>query len=73
MDGGRLGWPCDPFSPEALGGVLLEVEGLADGDVDQRRAKANRACRDRYGESVIGPQLLRVIDERRFSSAVGAT
>ncbi|HMI88722.1 MAG TPA: hypothetical protein VK550_31805, partial [Polyangiaceae bacterium] len=72
MDGGRLGWPCDPFSPEALGDVLFEVSGLADADVGQRRGKADRACRDRYSESVIGPQLLRALGERRFSSAARA-
>ena len=72
MDGGRLGWPCDPFSPEALADVFLEIAGLPDADVDQRRTKADRACRDRYSESVIGPQVLRAIDARRYSSAVGA-
>jgi glycosyltransferase involved in cell wall biosynthesis len=72
MDGGRLGWPCDPFSPEGLANTLLEVYGLADSYVDQRRGKADRACRDRYSESVIGPQLLRAIREPRLASAVGA-
>ncbi|HMI83398.1 MAG TPA: glycosyltransferase family 4 protein [Polyangiaceae bacterium] len=72
MDGGRLGWPCDPFSPEAFVDVLLEIDGLTDVDVDQRRAKADHACRDRYGEAVIGARLLRAIDPRRYSSAVGA-
>ena len=72
LDGGRLGWPCDPFSPEAFADVLAEVSALTDADVDQRRVKTDRACRDRYSESVIGPQLLRVIDERLYSSAVGA-
>jgi glycosyltransferase involved in cell wall biosynthesis len=72
MDGGRLGWPCDPFSPEALVEALLEVDVLSDAEVDQRRAKADRACRDRYGEAVIGAQLLSVVDPRRRSAAVGA-
>jgi glycosyltransferase involved in cell wall biosynthesis len=72
MDGGRLGWPCDPFSPEALSEVLLAVSGLTDADVDRRRNTADRACRDRYSESVIGPQLLQIIDQPRFSKAAGA-
>jgi glycosyltransferase involved in cell wall biosynthesis len=69
MDGGRLGWPCDPFSPEAFAAALFEINGLDDADVDRRRAKADLACRDRYSEAVIGPQLLRIAGERRFSSA----
>jgi glycosyltransferase involved in cell wall biosynthesis len=72
MDGGRLGWSCDPFSPEAFADRLLEVRGLADADVDRRRGMTDRACRDRYSEAVLGPQLLRIIDERRFSSAAHA-
>jgi glycosyltransferase involved in cell wall biosynthesis len=72
VDGGRLGWPCDPFSPEALVEALLEIDALSDIEVDQRRAKADRACRDRYGEAVIGAQLLSVVDPRRRPTAVGA-
>jgi glycosyltransferase involved in cell wall biosynthesis len=69
MDGGGLGWPCDPFSPEALADALFEISGLSDADVDRRRGKADRACRDRYSEDVIGPQLLRIVGERPFSNA----
>jgi glycosyltransferase involved in cell wall biosynthesis len=72
MDGGRLGWPCDPFSPEALADILCEIGGLSDSEVDELRTTADRACRDRYSEATIGPQVLRVVDERRFASAAGA-
>lgn len=70
MDGGRLGWPCDPFSAEVFADALFAINAMPDADVDQRREKADRACRDRYSEAVIGPQLLRVVEERRLSSAV---
>lgn len=61
LDGGRYGWCVDAFSPEALAQALEEVWALSDAEVDRRRVEADRACRDRYSEAVIGPQLRRVI------------
>ncbi len=63
LEGGRLGWCVDPFSPQALSQALEEVVHLTDAEVDHRRAEADRACRARFSESVIGPQLRRVILE----------
>ncbi len=63
LEGGRLGWCVDPFSPQALTQALEEVVHLTDSEVDRRRAEADRACRARFSESVIGPQLRRVILE----------
>lgn len=63
LEGGRLGWSVDPFSPQALTQALEEVVHLTDTEVDRRRAEADRACRARFSESVIGPQLRRVILE----------
>jgi hypothetical protein len=61
MDGGRFGWPCDPFSPESLAETFERVWSLSDGEVDARRTDADKACRDRYAESVIGPKLERLL------------
>lgn len=61
LEGGKLGWCVDPFSPEALAQALEEVAGLSDSEADRRRIAADQACRARFSESVIGPQLRRVI------------
>lgn len=61
LEGGRLGWCIDPFAPQALAQALEEVWSLPDAEVDRRREEADRACRARFSESVIGPQLRRVI------------
>ncbi|HEU4950722.1 MAG TPA: glycosyltransferase family 4 protein [Holophagaceae bacterium] len=61
LDGGRLGWCVDPFAPEAVAEALEEVWALPDVEVQRRREEADRACRGRFSESVIGPQLRRVI------------
>lgn len=63
LDDGRLGWCVDAFSPEALAQAFEEVWALPDAEVDRRRVEADRACRARYSEAVIGPQLRRVILE----------
>jgi glycosyltransferase involved in cell wall biosynthesis len=61
LDGGRLGWVCDPFSPEALAENFARIQKLSDAEVDARRTLTDLACRNRYGESTIGPQLTRAI------------
>jgi glycosyltransferase involved in cell wall biosynthesis len=63
LDGGRLGWTVDAFSPEALAEALARIWGLDDAEVDRRRAEADRACRARFGIEAIGPQLMAVLSE----------
>jgi glycosyltransferase involved in cell wall biosynthesis len=70
LDGGRLGWPCDPFSPEALAETFQRIWALSDAEVDARRARADGACRSRYSETVIGPQLLRAVVDSSQAAAV---
>jgi glycosyltransferase involved in cell wall biosynthesis len=61
LDGGRLGWCVDAFSPDALAQALSQVVYMSDAEVDRRRAAADHSCRARYALEVIGPQLRRVI------------
>jgi glycosyltransferase involved in cell wall biosynthesis len=61
LDGGKLGWVCDPFEPEALEEAFLRIWALSDAEVDARRAEADRACRSRYSEETIGPKLYRAL------------
>jgi glycosyltransferase involved in cell wall biosynthesis len=63
LDGGRLGWTVDAFSPEALAQALSEVWSLGDAEVDRRREAADRACRTRYGLEAVGPQLMALLSE----------
>jgi glycosyltransferase involved in cell wall biosynthesis len=63
LDGGRLGWTVNAFSPEALAQALGEVWSLDDVDVDRRREAADRACRARYGLEAVGPQLMALLKE----------
>ena len=63
LDGGRFGWVCDAFSPEALAEALAQIWSLDDTRVDRRRGEADRACRARYASEVVGPQLLRLLRE----------
>jgi len=63
LDGGRLGWTVDAFSPEALAQALEEVWGLDDAEVDRRRERVDRACRSRFGLEAVGPQLLALLAE----------
>ena len=48
LDGGRLGWCVDAFSPEALAQALSQVASLSDAEADRRRAQADQACRDAF-------------------------
>lgn len=61
LDGGRLGWAIDAFSPEALGQALEEIWSLDDAEVDRRREAADRACRSRFSLSAVGPQLMELV------------
>ena len=58
LDGGRLGWTLDAFSPEALCDALEQVWSLEDAEVDHRRAEADRACRTRFSLEAVGPLLM---------------
>lgn len=61
LDGGRLGFSCDPFSPEAVAEAFRRVWRLTDAEVDARRVAADDACRGRFSADVIGPQILRAL------------
>jgi len=63
LDGGRLGWVVDAFSPEALAAALEQIWSLDDAEVDRRREAADRACRARYGVEAVGPQLMALLSE----------
>jgi glycosyltransferase involved in cell wall biosynthesis len=61
LDGGELGYVCDPFAPGSLADALARVETLSDAEVDSLRARADDACRSRYAAAIIGPQLARAV------------
>jgi glycosyltransferase involved in cell wall biosynthesis len=63
LDGGRLGWVCDAFSPDALAEALAEIWALDDASVDRRRIAADEACRARYAPDVVAPALLRLLEQ----------
>jgi len=62
LDGGRLGWVCDPFDPLALADVFASILALSDAEVDTRREQADLACRSRFSEETLRPQLLSVLE-----------
>ena len=62
LDGGRLGWAVDAFSPEALAQALEAIWALDDAEVDRRRAVADQACRSRFGKAAIAPQLKALLE-----------
>lgn len=64
LDGGRLGWSIDAFSPEALCEALEHVWSLGDVEVDRRRVAADQACRLRFSLDTIGPQLMGFLQAR---------
>jgi glycosyltransferase involved in cell wall biosynthesis len=61
LDGGRLGWTIDAFSPEALCEALEQVWALDDSEADKRRREADAACRDRFSLPAIGPRLMQLV------------
>lgn len=61
LDGGRVGWCVDAFSADALADALSTIAGLPDSQVDERRREADRACRARYAQEVVGPMLRRAV------------
>jgi glycosyltransferase involved in cell wall biosynthesis len=72
LDGGRLGWTCDPFAPESLAESFERIVASTDAELDARRSKLEESCRNRFSEAVIGPQLERIVlgtHARSFASA----
>lgn len=65
LDGGQLGWCVDAFEPQALAQALSEAAGLSDTEADRRRVAADRACRARFSEEVVGPLLRRTLTQGR--------
>ena len=63
LDGGKLGWTVDAFSPQALAQALEEVWSLDDAEVGRRRELTDRACRSRYSIGAVGPQLMALLSE----------
>jgi glycosyltransferase involved in cell wall biosynthesis len=61
LDGGKLGWVCDPFAEESVLDALERVFALSDSEANERRAAADAACRQRYSQSAAGPQLERAV------------
>jgi glycosyltransferase involved in cell wall biosynthesis len=58
MDGGRLGFACDPFSPGSVAQAFQQIVDLTDHEVDERRALAEESCRSRFSMETVGPQML---------------
>ena len=63
LDGGRLGWVVDAFSPTALAEALASVWSLDDAEVDRRLEEVDRACRSRFGLQAVGPQLMALLEK----------
>lgn len=61
LEGGRIGWCVDAFSPPALCSALEEIWALSDAEVMKRRSEADRICRDRFGRGTIGARLLELL------------
>ena len=72
LDGGRLGWTCDPFAPESLAETFERVAACSDAEIDARRNKTDESCRSRFSEAAIGPQLERIVLGQRARSLVNA-
>ena len=64
MEEGRLGWPCDAFSPEAVSRAFEAICDCTDAELDERRHQADQSCRARFAASVLGPRLLALLRER---------
>jgi glycosyltransferase involved in cell wall biosynthesis len=59
LDGGRLGWVCDPFLPESISEAFQRIWSSSDAEVEARRSAADDACRARFSEAAISPQLVK--------------
>ena len=72
LDGGRLGWTCDPFEPESLAQAFERIAACSDAEINARREKADEACRSRFSEATLGPQLERIALGTRARSLASA-
>ena len=61
LDGGALGYVCNPFAPEALSEHLSRIAAESDAVHDAMRQRAAAACVSRYSASTLGPMLLRLL------------
>jgi glycosyltransferase involved in cell wall biosynthesis len=61
LDGGALGYVCDPFAPQALAEQLQRIAAETDANIDALRVRAAAAHVSRYSASTVGAMLLRVI------------
>jgi len=61
LDGGELGYVCNPFAPEALCEHLERIAAESDAHHDTMRQRAAAACVSRYSASTLGPMLLRLL------------
>ncbi|WP_306591935.1 glycosyltransferase family 4 protein [Geothrix sp. 21YS21S-4] len=62
LDNNRYGWNVDPFNPESLAETFETIWKLPDATVDRKRSEADKACRDRYSEEVVGPRFLSALN-----------
>jgi glycosyltransferase involved in cell wall biosynthesis len=63
LDGGALGYVCNPFAPEALSEHLQRIAADSDARHDSMRQRAAAACVSRYSASTLGPMLLRLLTD----------
>lgn len=59
LEGGRIGFVCDPFDAGTLADALHRIWSLSDDEVDKWRSRADESCRARFSEATIAPQLMR--------------
>ena len=63
LDGGRLGWVVDAFSPGSLAGPWSRCGAWTTPRWTAAARRADRACRARYGIEAVGPQLMALLSE----------
>ncbi|HEY2025542.1 MAG TPA: glycosyltransferase family 4 protein, partial [Gemmatimonadaceae bacterium] len=61
LDGGRLGWAVDAFSPDPVADAFANAWRLTDVEVSERRERTAKACRDRFGPDATLPALLALL------------
>jgi glycosyltransferase involved in cell wall biosynthesis len=61
LEGGELGSLVDAFDPAALAQALDRLAALPEAEVEALRDKADKVCRGRYSEEVIGAALQRFL------------
>ena len=61
LDGGALGYVCNPFAPEALSEHLQRIAAESDARHDSMRQRAAAASVSRYSARTLGPKLLKLL------------